>query len=65
MLGKLSGTLLNPLSSEMVNKIREIAIRTDMRKKYRNDQQNPKLALSKDQYKFINIYSYRPLKKAR
>ena len=55
MLGKLSGTLLNPLSSEMVNKIREIAIRTDMRKKYRNDQQNPKLALSKDQYKFINI----------
>ena len=62
MVGKPSGTLLNPFSSKTVSKIREITIRTDMRKKNGDDQQNPKLALSKDQNKFINFYSYRPKK---
>ena len=63
MVGKPSGTLLNPFSSKTVSKIREITIRTDMRKK-NGDDQNPKLALSKDQNKFINFYSY-TTKKAR
>ena len=56
MLGNLSGALLNPFRSKTVSKITEIAIRTAMRKRNRDDQQNPKLALSKDQYKFINFY---------
>ena len=65
MLGNLSGSLLNPFRSETVSKIREIEIRTDMRKKKnRDDQQNPKLAISKHQYIFINFYSY-TTKKAR
>ena len=65
MLGKLSGTLLNPFSSKTVSKIREIVIRTHIRKKKnRDDQQNPKLAISKHQYIFINFYSY-TTKKAR
>ena len=64
MLGNLSGALLNPFRSKTVSKITEIAIRTAMRKRNRDDQQNPKLALSKHQYKFINFYSY-TTKKAR
>ena len=35
MLGKFSGTLLNPFSSETVCKTRELEIRKDMRKKNR------------------------------